>query len=515
MKVNVFKISQDKIGLLLDKFEDKKVCLSLTKKEIINGWDCSFYLSKDPSVKNIKWLKDYKKLLNDENIENIIHFSAYVCIKDENIFVLTNGKSHFYVRNFCERNFGLEMAKRIANKDDVRQIAVQRIAGKKRKEIKSYSRNSRLDHESGESVDYISANIVDDEQAIFGKSSKFGDSLIVARADLDLNNLTELFDNIISTLKKEEKFSIPKTIEILDKENIEIYDNLLLKDIISLNPLCDFVVNSYDIIGTDFIFSGNEKYLYHYNKIISREFDTLEICDFKEFINLNNISQSEIFNINIEFKCEDKKPYLRKVKELVEYWIEDENIVLQNGKWIKLNDEYIQEINESVDSIRVEATEENLEEIKSDEPHFNYINESSDKKEKGWTINNELLKYNYSSADKDFSVIKIKGNYKAEAWDLIKGDTVYAVKFGSSQDLVYVCNQAFNTLEIIRNNANLQKLTNRPKRYCLWFVFNNKKVPKTISEINSIILKQQVDVFARKCREINIEPVLKFSKRIK
>jgi hypothetical protein len=35
-----------------------------------------------------------------------------------------------------------------------------------------------------------------------------------------------------------------------------------------------------------------------------------------------------------------------------------------------------------------------------------------------------------------------------------------------------------------------------------------------MSEVNSIILKQKIDAWARRCRELGIDPKLKFSQRI-
>jgi hypothetical protein len=103
---------------------------------------------------------------------------------------------------------------------------------------------------------------------------------------------------------------------------------------------------------------------------------------------------------------------------------------------------------------------------------------------------------------------------KVEAWDLHRGSTVYAVKFGTAQKLGYVCDQADNVLEIIRNNANTQKLNQPFTSYCLWLGFRLKSIPNPISQTNSIILKQKIDAWARRCRVLGLEPKLKFSRRI-
>lgn len=509
MKINIFKIPSENIQNLKDKFQDKRVNLVFEKTKIIDGWNCSFYMSSDPAVKDIKWVNDFKDFIKDD-VENKIYFSAYICEKNNNFFVLSNGKAHFYIRNFCEYNFGLKIAQRVANENDIRQLAVQRFAGKKTKEINSFAKNSKLNNESGESVDYISAKIIGEERDFFGVSSKFGDSLIVSRKDLNLTNLPNLFDRILYVLKQKERFLLPMTIEVKDDSSLMKYEQKLLNDMFLEGSDVDFISSSYDIVGTDFIFSGNERYIYSYEGVFSDEFNDLNLTDLKEFMSINEIQTKNVFEIIVEIKLDEQKSYKKNIKDLLTYAIPSENVIFQNKKWIRFNDEYVDQINNSVDRVEIDSTEEEFKIMPSGEPAFLY----SDKSCKN--INLKLFKYNYNLADKNFSLIKTKGNYKIEAWDLSdkSGKTVYAIKFGSSQKLVYVCNQAFNTLEIIRNNANILKSLILPSRYCLWLGLSRKEMPQKISQINSIILKQQIDLFARKCREVNIIPVLKFSQII-
>ena len=102
-----------------------------------------------------------------------------------------------------------------------------------------------------------------------------------------------------------------------------------------------------------------------------------------------------------------------------------------------------------------------------------------------------------------------------EAWDSKKEDTVYAIKFGSTQKLGYVCDQANATLELITKKANIKKLDEDFKSYCLWIGVENKNIPEKLSAIKSIIFKQKIESWARKCSEFGITPKVKISKHIK
>lgn len=508
MKVNIFKIPLNNLPWMLKKFSEEKVKLLLKHTEQNWDWKCDFFLSENPEIKEIPWVKYYDTILWDDVIENKVYFAVYLCSKWDDVFAITYWKSHFYVRNYCDSDFGLNMAKRIANEKDVKQIASKRFAWKKKKEIKSFTKNTKLDNESWESIDYINSSIIEEKQSYFGNNSKFGASLLVSREDLLVSNITELLDEISRTLLEESRFEIPKTEEIKNKDDIKLYNNELISKFNKVEDEnnVETTLDSHDIVWVDFVFSWNEKYIINYFGVKSDEVDSITIDLIRKFINENNIDINHLFDISIKVIKEDQKTYSKKLKDFIEYTIEDKNIIFQYWKWIKFNEEYIDQINTSVDSIEIDVTETEFEEIKIWETEFNNP-----------SINTNLTKYSYISSDKDFSKLKIKWstNIKVEAWDLQKWDTVYAVKFWTPQKLVYVCNQAINTLEIIRNKSNLKKLSNSPKKYCLWLWFDNKNTINLISEVNSIILKQQIDIFSRKCREIWIEPMLKFSKRVK
>lgn len=69
-------------------------------------------------------------------------------------------------------------------------------------------------------------------------------------------------------------------------------------------------------------------------------------------------------------------------------------------------------------------------------------------------------------------------------------------------------------LELLRNRAEVKQVPNF-ERYCLWLGYRGKNRPSNIAETGSIILKQKIESWARKCRDLGIEPVIKVSRKIK
>jgi uncharacterized protein (TIGR04141 family) len=297
-------------------------------------------------------------------------------------------------------------------------------------------------------------------------------------------------------------FVLPRTAVITDPIEVARYDTMLVDAIISDDGSADFAHAGHEIVGVDFVFSGDEKYTLtasHHHPRILGEAD-LDLEALRDYIKDEGIARTEILGIRVRVDNEGQRTYSKTLKESLDYIVDGENVMLSQGRWLRFNEDYVDQLNTSVDVIAVESTDPEFEEISTGEPDFN---DSSDVAARG-----------YTKADKDFSKIRTRASTPIEAWDLRRGGTVYAVKFGTAQKLGYVCDQANAVVEIVRNNANVKQLDPDWRAYCLWLGFRTVTTPARMSEVNSIILKQKMDAWARGCRNIGIEPKLKFSRRV-
>lgn len=500
MKLNIFKIPKDEVQALKDKFELVK--MTAINTATINGWLATFYFSELPAPVSIPWVQTFSAIFEGMNEPtNKIYYGAYIWEKGDDCLVLSFGKSHFYLRGFCDQNFGLEIAKRIAKESDVRQKSARRFAGKKKKEIRSYNKNTSLDIESGESVDYIQASTNDKEQ--WGKTGKFGASVLLC-LDKEINEILQILEKILSTIKLPQLFDLPRTEIIRDQEKILKYDNELINEIIkNKDEGSSFSSDSHDLVGVDFIFPTDQTYHFYFENIDSTDFDNLDMDLLRNFIKSNNISNLNIFDIRIKITKEDSKPYSVSLKESLEYKIDGENVILSNGKWMRFNEDYMKQLNDYIDN--------KIELNNGIDDSFALINL---KKEQGEPYFLEhMVSDQFQKGHGDFKNIDIP-NHVVEAWDLRKDTSVFAVKFGTPQKIGYVCDQATNTLEIMRNKPEYIKKFNFEK-YCLWIGLNNKNLPKKLSQINSIIFKQKIESWARKCYEIGIKPSVWMSQVIR
>ena len=495
MKLNIFKIPKDKVEDLKEKFE------SLGLKSInfseFGQWKANFYFSKDIESKPIPWVEVYKDFFTEGEPKNLIYFATYIWENAKYCFGISYGKSHFYLRQYCDHDFGTDVAKRIANEKDIRQKSSKKFAGKKKKEIKSYTKNTSLDIESGESIDYLRSSIIDEHQENFGKTGKFGSSTNL-NPEIQKEEIANFLDKLIKVYESKELFSLPRTMIIDGLPETVPYEEKLVKDILSLKDGADFTSSSHDLIGVDFIFSGQEKYEFYLGGNNSGDVD-LSMKSLNLFIAEYSIPEDQILNIRIKIKKEDVNEFSRTLKESIDYIVDGQSVILSQGRWMRFNEDYIGQLNEYINTIDLEEVEDDLVEVSVNESDFN----------------NKLKEYGYSNADKNFSIIKIKSGTLVEAWDSKKGDTVYAIKRGTAQKLGYVCDQANNTLELISKRANIKKLDSNFKNYCIWLIMQRQHIPKKISEINSIIFKQKIESWARKSLELGIMPKIKISKFVK
>lgn len=481
------------------KAKFKQIDLKSIYNESQNEWNATFYFSQNEEPCEIPWVKTFKNVFKKNDFQNLSYFGAYVFEKNDQCFVLSFGKAYFYIQPFCENDFGIEIAKRIADKKDIKQTATKKFAGKKKKEIKSYISNSTLETESGESIEFLRSSISAEKQYIFGKNGKFGESILIT-PPLDENGLGVFFDKVLNLMKENPKFKLPRTQVVTSPEEIKKYDNQFLNSIKNFESNLDFTDNSHDLTGVDFIFSGDETYTLLCRGYPSKKCENLDLQILQNYISENLIIDQDIFKIKVKIKKEGQKNYTKDLKQSLDYTIDDENVMLVKGTWVRFNEDYIEQLNAYVDEIEIEETEEEFKDISLIEPYFN------DSK--------EVLAAGYYVADKDFSKIKTRISTPVEAWDLRKGSTVYAVKFGTAQKLSYVCAQALGVLEILRNKANVNKIDCKIKSYCLWLAFDLKKRLIKLSKSKSIILKQSIEAWARKCRELGIEPKIKISRKI-
>lgn len=495
MKLNVFKIPNDQVSLLRGRLIE--VGLTTIKQVDLDGWAGDFLFSESPKPGVIPWIKSFAEYFDNPKFSNRSYFAVFLLAKDGVCYAISFGKAHFYVRPYCDYDFGIELAKRIADEDDINQTAAQRFQGKQRKNIRSYSGHARLNVPPGESVDFLQASVVPSKIATYGKTGKFGTSALVSPA-IQPSAVGSFLTTIETELALDERFKLPRTMVLKEDDEIARFDEKLLDELTAPIGTSELTNNSFELFGVDFVFGSVGTFALKCGHYKAKLLEQLTMKDVKEYIAERGIPREKLLHLKVVHYREDAPDLTQSIKEAVDFIWDEDRVVLSSGKWLVFNQDYLDYLNESVRSIAVEEPEPDFATITIREGEFNVL----------------MGNHGYEVADRDFEILKIKSKAPVEAWDLVRDDTVYAVKFGTPQKLNYVVDQAMNVLELLHNRAGVKEIP-AFSRYCLWLGYRAKSVPESLADSGSIILKQKVDAWARRCEELGITPVVKLSLSIK
>ncbi len=215
-KYNIYKIIKSEENNLIDKL--KSVNLQKICSKEINGFKFDFYYSQDPEQIDIWWTDLYKDFFEDiDKPKNKIYFGVLLISNDKLLYAVSLGKAYFYLKNFCDMEFGLDLAERIADKNHMKIKNSKYFNVSKSKTITTYQHGSTVDYDSGESMQYIKVKTIDEGK--WGNTVSFGNS-VAFNIDKKPEDLTILINDIEEVLKQPPKFSIPRVEAVKNEEKI-------------------------------------------------------------------------------------------------------------------------------------------------------------------------------------------------------------------------------------------------------------------------------------------------------
>lgn len=495
MQLNIFRIPVLNMAEVRTRL--RQAGMTITHSGDQAGWTGEFFFAADPKPTEIPWVKTFARQIGSDNYENVTYFAVFLFTSHQAVFAITFGKAHFFIRPFCDYDFGTDLAKRLADENEVAQTSGRRYAGKQRKDIRSFVSQARLNIPPGESLDFMEAQIAPGLTQDFGAKAKFGSS---ARFSVDISpdGIGKFLSKVAERLSQPEQFKLPRTTYLTNEEEISRHDENLRRELLSPVGTSEFSVNSHDLFGVDFVFSSAGSFTMKCGHYKALNIEQLAIREVKEYIRDRKIPEQKVLDIKITHHREDGPDFTQTIKQALDYINDRDRVILSGGRWLQFNQDYLDFLDEAVDEISREDVEPELQVISVTEPEFNAAVESR----------------GYAVADKNFEIFRTRSKTPIEAWDLAKEETVYAVKFGTPQKLNYVVDQAATVLEILHNRANAREVPNF-NAYCLWLGYRAKSLPERMSGTGSIILKQKLESWARRCVDLGIEPKIKLSLRQK
>lgn len=493
-KFNLYKINFNQKDDLIEKFKSVKLSKIGSKK--INGFTLDFYFSKEPDAIDIWWTNIYKDFFEAiDKPKNKIYFATLLIYNSEIVYAVSLGKSHFYLKNFCDVDFGLNLAERIADDINPKIKNSKFYKSRKNKIITTYQEGSGIDFESGESLHYLRAKTID--KNIWGKTASFGHS---AQFNIEIKpeELPSFIKKIEETLKQNPRIKLPKVILVQDEETQNKLDNLLAKVLAGSSKSSTVQESDITLSGVDFIFSDQYEYSFYVRGDRESHTDKGELTleRLKQFISKKNINlETQLNDVKIKVHNEFGRDFSVSLKETLDFVEEKERYCLIDGKWYQFNQSYLDFLKEEVDIIDFKEQEE--------------VGDTTEQE-----FNQRKSREGFVNCDRLNETLCKK--YKVEKVDLFKDKILHFVKFGTPQKMNYAIDQSINTVKLLQNNQSKIQINDEEKdveTICLWLVFDRKQKFSKLSELNSLIFHMKLADWKRVVQNARYKPIIYISYR--
>lgn len=495
MKINVFKIENDRMDSLTEELEnaDYEPIVDIEKD---THYMVLYLKRKSSEVKG--WIDFYKGIMPKEDFDKYSEnlggetlSGVYIIEKDDYVYAITHGQAHFIVRKYCDKDFGLDLAERIVDPVGLKMKHSQTFSSEGKRDITSYSQRRKFDNsfEYGEAFSYVKCKTIDKKQ--WGDTADFGESVRFASSkDLSFNaaELYEFIDRIDSKINEEPQIRLPRYRKVIDKMVLETLNDELSKHFAEC--LTNVDVEDYWITGVSFNFSNDYKYSLKIRaKDLTGIVDVLDTNTIREVMSSHSDAIKDRYDLIrvVFYDEEENQVFTKPLQSLLQITITQKGkyYVLYNNEWVEFSDSYVKFIEEQVDNIEFSIKDSyGLGETK--------------------LIDEFVNKHGYTQLHKNNVYI---GKYCIEQADLMDSDNVIMIKNQANQsDLVYLIRQATTSLRLTES-GDLNGNTFEGRNVCLWMLVNRKTLKK-LSDFKSFHLLDALNDFRREVTSKNLKPVI-------
>ena len=492
-KYNIYKIIPEKTSELLSKLAS--VNLQGQEPKTIDHYTMQLFFPDKPDEKDVPWFEQYKNFIDDkaQEIKNKNYFAVLLISKENKvIYAVSLGKSHFYLQEFCDLDFGVNIGTRILNEKSVNSKNAKIFGSTKKKSLIIYKPNTPIDIESGESVMYIKGKTIDEGK--WGKSLICGTSAYFSIKDFNPTSLPKLINLVEETLKAEPLFNIPRANWINNFAEIKDLD---LELIMSLKNKSENVeVEEQSLSGVDFIFKKDLNLSVKFddrNRWIPIEDQTIPtlINIFKDngFI----LTPENIDTVKIKATPDEGSSYTRNIRFFIDY-VNEDHYFLNLGKWYKLNQDYVNYLFSELDRIEIIQGP-----IKFSSKQFkSFVDTLKDRKElKNWYQEKyfnekECTKHGFINLDRE--LVEFDG-FSLEVADLYKDNAIYHVKIGNLSKQNYLLQQCTASLKHLKDKKFKLMIEKEEKKITtinLWSILDRKTPIGSLKDLKSFIFLSEL-----------------------
>lgn len=490
----------------------------------------SLYLDRSENQKDISWnwvLDEFDR----EEIQVVSSPKAVILVErdDGTEYAVTFGHSFFVVDKYCDGDFGFDFARRLTY-DEIKTTTLTTPSSRRNKTVNTYINYNYLDIGSGESFSKLKAKVsLADDFMLYKPAVEIGSSIKFVTDEDSLERILKLIVHVEDTIQNcPEIYKIPVFSKIRDEDEIQRLNAKLATGVCD-NP-GQVNIAELDIIGATEIFNNNDsmfelKYGRKSKKVTSLTSD--ELCSFCQENDLDYASV--MLDIAVVSYYNGDPIVTKRVRDLIEYTLDEEMVLLSKGIWYRYNDDYLTYLEASIAEIDAEYHPEYdfTTAIHNAFVERKYVAEkdSDDYAGKSETVVKNALKTKYY-AERAFNLLRAEdngfqnfdrnpdrvGNSKVEEMDLYKDEAMYVVKIGNtSGKLCYAVDQSLTSLKLYKNG----KLPGMPqiRTAVLWIVLDRGHIEDDngkpdLSRLKMLMLKNRLDQWKKEVRLMAIRPLI-------
>ena len=490
----------------------------------------SLYLDRSENQKDISWNWVLDKF-DREEIQVVSSPKAVILVErdDGTEYAVTFGHSFFVVDKYCDGDFGFDFARRLTY-DEIKTTTLTTPSSRRNKTVNTYINYNYLDIGSGESFSKLKAKVsLADDFMLYKPAVEIGSSIKFVTDEDSLERILKLIVHVEDTIQNcPEIYKIPVFSKIRDEDEIQRLNAKLATGVCD-NP-GQVNIAELDIIGATEIFNNNDsmfelKYGRKSKKVTSLTSE--ELCSFCQENDLDYASV--MLDIAVVSYYNGDPIVTKRVRDLIEYTLDEEMVLLSKGIWYRYNDDYLTYLEASIAEIDAEYHPEYdfTTAIHNAFVERKYVAEkdSDDYAGKSETVVKNALKTKYY-AERAFNLLRAEdngfqnfdrnpdrvGNSKVEEMDLYKDEAMYVVKIGNtSGKLCYAVDQSLTSLKLYKNG----KLPGMPqiRTAVLWIVLDRGHIEDDngkpdLSRLKMLMLKNRLDQWKKEVRLMAIRPLI-------
>ena len=433
------------------------------------------------------------------------------------------------VDKYCDGDFGFDFARRLTY-DEIKTTTLTTPSSRRNKTVNTYINYNYLDIGSGESFSKLKAKVsLADDFMLYKPAVEIGSSIKFVTDEDSLERILKLIVHVEDTIQNcPEIYKIPVFSKIRDEDEIQRLNAKLATGVCD-NP-GQVNIAELDIIGATEVFNNNDSMFELKYGRRSKKVNSLTSEELSCFCQENDLDYASVMlDIAVVSYYNGDPIVTKRVRELIEYTMDEEKALLSKGIWYRYNDDYLTYLEASIAEIDTEYHPQYdfTTAIHNAFVERKYAEEkdSDDYAGKSETAVKNALKTKYY-AERAFNLIRAEdngfqnfdrnpdrvGNSKVEEMDLYKDEAMYVVKIGNtSGKLCYAVDQSLTSLKLYKSGH----LHGMPAVHTavLWLVLDRGHIEDAngkpdLRQLKMLMLKNRLDQWKKEVRLMAIRPLI-------